>query len=184
MRFNVSNLLSTIVLVSALSLLTGMPLVPPVSATPLPRQAELKRLPTGMQPVIHPSRLEKDEMPQPLRRGIVFRVISSGGLAGQTIQTLLLSDGRILQTRVLPNGRYSSQQVDRISLQAVNQFRQLLKRTSFDRYDRLSYAPTPGAADFITVTLSSPSGTVQYADSVLNQLPPAIQAVITAWSKL
>lgn len=43
---------------------------------------------------------------------------------------------------------------------------------------------TTGAANFITVTLTSSSSTIRYADIVQNNLPQPLQEVIQAWNQI
>ncbi|NDJ17077.1 hypothetical protein [Myxacorys almedinensis] len=131
-----------------------------------------------------PIRLADNELPKPLDRGTVFRVITSGGFAGQTAQTVLLADGRLLHARMRPNGTYSPTKVYRLSPQQIQPFQTLLDHAHLEQFDRLSYPASPGSADFFTITLTSPSATVQYSDSVQNQLPEPLQRVIQGWQNI
>lgn len=133
---------------------------------------------------LKPSRLEASELPSSVDRNTVFRVITSGGFAGQTTQTLLLKDGRLVRAKLLPNGGYSTTTVHRLSTQQMQQFQTVLEQAQLEQFDRLSYPATPGSADFFTVTLTSPSATVQYSDSIQEQLPDPLKAVIQAWQNL
>lgn len=125
------------------------------------------------------------ELPTPITRGMVFRAISSGGITGRTYETVLMEDGRLMRVLMGPeNDNDSGRQVFQVSRQQVQQFQQLLKRVSWERYNQLSYPAMNGAADYITVTLSSAAGTTRYADVIQNQLPQPLQDVIQAWSQI
>lgn len=130
--------------------------------------------------------IPKSELPPPLPKNTVFRAISSGGFAGRTIETRLLDDGQVVQLQMMGNGRTTTPTpVTRISRQEMQRFEQLLERTDFSQFDRLSFPPAKGAADYITVTMTSASGTtMRYADMVANQLPAPLQTVIRAWERM
>lgn len=133
---------------------------------------------------VKPVRIPANEMPTRLQRGVVFRAIASGGFIGRTNQTTLMNDGRLVRVSLDPTGAEISATERQLSQTQFREFQQVLRRHSFDRFHRRSYPATPGAADFITVTLSSPAGTVRYSDIVQNQLPTTLQAVIQAWNEL
>ena len=133
---------------------------------------------------LKPTRLKDDELPDAVDRETVFRAITSGGFAGQTTQTLLLNDGRLLRAQRLPNGSYSNVTIHRVSPQQLRQFQTVLEQAQLEQFDRLNYPATPGSADFFTVTLTSPSATVQYSDSIQEQLPDPLKTVIQAWQNL
>ena len=114
----------------------------------------------------------------------IFRVITSGGFTGQTRQTLLLADGRMIQSRVNGDGTTSEAQTQVVSPQQLQHFQQTLAAAHLKQFDRRSYPATPGAADFFTWTLTSRVGTVQYAETMQAQLPDRLQAVVQAWEQL
>ncbi|AFY42052.1 hypothetical protein [Nostoc sp. PCC 7107] len=122
------------------------------------------------------------ELPPPLDQGIVFRHISSGGFAGRTYQTVLLNDGSLIRVRI-GDANDSERSVRRISRQQVQQFEELLQRTKWD-FRNVSYPAPANAADYVTYTLSSRVGTVQYNDISQNNLPTKLQRVVTAWNQL
>lgn len=150
-----------------------------------PTQRSLVPIPT--QPVtvaaIEPNQLPVTELPPKLKHDEIFRVIASGGFTGQTRQSTLLKDGRVLQVRLNPDGTTTKPVVHRVSAAQVAQFQRLLQR-HLPQFDRYNYPATPGSADFITVTLSSPVGTVRYADTIQNQLPQKLQTIIATWNKM
>ncbi|MBU7584392.1 MAG: hypothetical protein KAF91_15995 [Nostoc sp. TH1S01] len=123
-----------------------------------------------------------NELPPPLDQGVIFRQISSGGFAGRTYQTVLLNDGSLIRVRI-GDANDSERSVRQISRRQVQQFKQLLKRTSGE-FRNISYPPSSGAADYITYTLTSRQGTVQYNDISQNNLPQNLQVVIKAWDEI
>jgi hypothetical protein len=130
-----------------------------------------------------PGQIPTSQLPPALEGGAVFRTIASGGFMGQTYQTVLLNDGRVIRMQIHANGATSNPEpIRRISQQEMRQFRQLLD--ALKQFDRLDYPALPGSADFITVTLSSRSSTVRYSDSVYNQLPQALQQIVETWTRL
>lgn len=124
------------------------------------------------------------ERPSPLPKSVVFQAITSGGIAGRTYQTTLLSDGRLVRTLVGPNTGTASPELRQISRQQVQQFQQLLQQQKFAQFNRQEFPAPTGAADYINVTLTSQDGTVSYADIVHNQLPEPLQAIIQSWNQI
>ena len=123
----------------------------------------------------------------PLGAGVVFRAISSGGIAGRTTETFLMNDGRVMQqARMFRNSGLlpTATQINQISRQEVRQFLQLLEQQRFSQFDLVSFQAPRGAADFIGVTLTGESGTTSYADIVQDELPSALRSVINAWSQI
>ena len=139
---------------------------------------------TKSEAALKPVRMSEDELPGKLGRRVIFRAIATGGFAGQTSETQLLRNGQMIHQRLNLDGTTTPLRKWRISAQQVRQFQTLLKQEGFDRFDHLSYPASPGSADFLTVTLTSPTGTVQYSDSNQSQLPPALQTIIKAWDTL
>ncbi|KAM3097404.1 hypothetical protein ACKFKF_20110 [Phormidesmis sp. 146-12] len=131
--------------------------------------------------LLKPVQIPVNDLPK-LPQSVIFRAIASGGFAGQTQQTVLLQDGRLIRSRLNPNGTASLLQTTQISSQQMRQFQQVM--AAIKAYDRLSYPATPGSADIITVTLSTRAGTVQYSDSIQTHLPQPLQTVIAAWRRL
>jgi hypothetical protein len=130
-----------------------------------------------------PVQIPASELPPPLDRDIVFRQISSGGFAGRTYQTVLLKDGRLIRVRI-GDANDSERSVRSVSVQQVQQFQRYLERSKFSRFQNLSYPAPSGAADYITYTLTSQKGTVQYNDISQNNLPTNLQAAVKAWNQL
>ncbi|MEH1837791.1 MAG: hypothetical protein V7L20_03245 [Nostoc sp.] len=123
------------------------------------------------------------DLPPPLAAHVVFRQISSGGITGRTYETALLKDGQLIRVRI-GNANDSERSVRRVSVQQVQQFVRSLERFQFSKFKNLSYPAPSGAADFITYTLTSQEGTVQYNDISRNKLPKNLQAAVKAWNEL
>ncbi|NJP08899.1 MAG: hypothetical protein HC866_04960 [Leptolyngbyaceae cyanobacterium RU_5_1] len=130
------------------------------------------------------NRIPMNEMPPRLAKEMVFRAIASGGFTGRTYQTTLFSDGKVIREWVHPDGTPMAPETHRIPVQQVRQFQQLLKQRQLHRFHQLDYPATLGSADFTTVTLSSHISVVRYADTIQDQLPENLQAVIRAWSEI
>ena len=136
----------------------------------------------GNQATVLPVKIPRNELPSPLTRGIVFRQISSGGFAGQTFETILFEDGRIMRYR-MGDMNDSSRSVRRVSLQEVRNFQTLLQRQR-DEFNNMSYPATKGSADFITYTLTSRDGTVQFNDTSRNNLSQDLLTVVESWNRI
>ncbi|OKH36399.1 hypothetical protein NIES2119_17305 [[Phormidium ambiguum] IAM M-71] len=130
-----------------------------------------------------PSLIPRSELPPALDRGVMFQAITSGGFAGRTYQTTLMNDGLLMRVRI-GDANDSERSVQKISPQQMRQFQRLLQRQPLSQYNGLSYPASSGAADYITVTLISSSGTVRYADIVQSELPKSLREVIQAWNKI
>lgn len=127
------------------------------------------------QTTVVPVKINSNQLPSPLSKQVVFRQITSGGFTGKTYETVLLEDGRIIS-----NSQFNFRQVSR---QQVNDFQRLLQRQR-DQFNNLSYPISQGAADYITYTLSSRNGTVEYNDTTRNQLPEDLVNVLEAWNRI
>ncbi|MBD1841880.1 hypothetical protein H6F89_00320 [Cyanobacteria bacterium FACHB-63] len=127
-------------------------------------------------------RLESDDRPLP--RNVIFRSQSSGGFAGQNYETVLFTDGRMQQKIIFVGGKNAPVRTWRVSPEKVQQFRQILEREQFQSFNHKTYPATAGAADFFVVRLSSPMGTVEYADIAQDKLPRSLKTIIQAWNLL
>lgn len=137
---------------------------------------------TGDTGTIKPVPIPSSELPPPLRPGVIFRSISSGGIAGFTTEINLLIDGRLIRVQNNNNGTTSQTQIARISRQQLRSFLLLLQQQQ-TQFKSLEY-PASSGADYITVTLTSPAGTTRYTDINQDRLPEGLQAVIQAWNQL
>ncbi|ABA20698.1 conserved hypothetical protein [Trichormus variabilis ATCC 29413] len=129
-----------------------------------------------------PIPISESELPPPLDRNVVFRSIASGGFTGRTYETILLNDGRLIRVQI-GDGNGSERSVRRLSRQELQQFQQLLQRYRGE-FNNLRYPAPRSSADFITYTLTSQEGTVEYNDISVNSVPTNLQAVITAWNQI
>jgi hypothetical protein len=127
--------------------------------------------------------MAESELPSPLGQGVVFRAIAGGGFTGRTTETLLMNDGRVIRRFTNPMIK-APVQMHQISRQQLRQFQQLLEQRNFAQFDRLVYPAPSGAADYITVTLTSQAGTTSYADMGQDRLPQPLQQVIEAWNQI
>jgi hypothetical protein len=144
------------------------------------RQASNVSRPTGLQPNL----MGGSEFIPPLTTGVVFRVVTSGGIAGQTSAIALQANGQLIQGQLQPNGAVTPVKVVQVSPAEVQRFRRLLEQQNFAQFNRHSYPAPQGTADYFTVTLSGPTVTARYADMVQNQLPAELQNVVQAWSRI
>ncbi len=136
----------------------------------------------GNQNTVLPVRIPRNELPSPLTRGVVFRQISSGGFAGQTYETVLLEDGRVMRYR-MGDMNDSSRSVRQVSRQQVRDFQRLLQQQR-DEFRNMSYPAARGAADFITYTLTSRDGTVQFNDTSRNNISKDLLNVVEVWNRI
>lgn len=131
---------------------------------------------------VQPIPIPTGELPPPLDRNVIFREISSGGFAGRTYQTVLLNDGQLIRVRI-GDANDSERSVRRLTRQQLRQFQQLLQRAR-SVFNNLRYPAPQGGADFITYTLTSRQGTVEYNDISQENLPQNVQAFIKAWKNI
>ena len=147
----------------------------------IPQEATDANLPDTTSQAVQ---IPQEQLPPPLGQDTVFRAIASGGITGRTYETTLLEDGQVIRVLMSPTGTTGSPQVSHISSEEVQQFKQLLEKVDFAQFNQLSYPAPMGAADYITVIMTSPEGTTSYADIAQDQLPEPLQAVIQAWNQM
>jgi hypothetical protein len=126
--------------------------------------------------------IPKSELPPALTDGVVFRYITSGGFVGRTYETILLEDGRLIQTR-LGDTNDSDRRVFRLSANETKQFQELLTRES-QLFQNVNYPASRGAADYLTYTLTTENGTVQFNDTSREDLPENLKVVLKSWNDL
>ncbi|WOD40284.1 hypothetical protein [Nodosilinea sp. E11] len=117
--------------------------------------------------------------PEPTPEGVVFRSVESGSLAGGQREVVLFSDGRLVhQTNdtVVAETRLSPEQ--------VADFEQMLSQQRFPNLHRMRYITDAAFADYPTVRLSAGYLQTEYIDLALDDAPPALQAIVEAWSDL
>ncbi len=140
-------------------------------------------LPVGESKTLKPVPIPTSELPPALSSGVIFRQISSGGFANQTDETVLLNDGRLMQYRI-GDANDSQRKVHRISRRQLIQFQYLLEKKGLPEFQNQSYSAPSGAADYITYTLTSSCGTVQYNDISQDSLPKNLQLIVKAWDRI
>lgn len=131
-----------------------------------------------------PGPIAEDQLPPPLPEKVIFRAIASGGITGRSEETLLFEDGRVIQGPLTTKGSTFQRQICQASPTAVKEFQQLLIQRQLSQFDRFSYPAPTGAADFITITLTSKEATIRYADIAQHRLPEDLQQVVQAWNQL
>ena len=109
----------------------------------------------------------------------LFRAVESGSLAGDVKETMLMTDGRLIQResgRVIAEARLSPEQ--------VAAFQQVLEDQRFPNLNRMRYVTDAAFADYPTVRLSSRHLETEYIDLALEDAPIALQTIVVAWSDL
>ncbi|MBD2114674.1 MULTISPECIES: hypothetical protein [Cyanophyceae] len=109
----------------------------------------------------------------------IFRSVESGSLTGAQLETVLLTDGRLLRKE---NGKVVSER--QLSAEQVAAFEQVLEDQRFPNLNRLRYITDAAFADYPTVQLSAMHYETTYIDLAIDDAPPALQAVVQAWSEL
>jgi hypothetical protein len=123
--------------------------------------------------------------PEPIDNTIVFRAVTSGGLAGIVSEVILTADGTIYRQVSQPiSPRPSGLVVERrLSPEQVQQFQQLLEEQRFPNLNGLRYITDAAFADYPTITFYAMGGQVEYIDLAYDDLPEALQEVIQAWNQ-
>jgi len=92
--------------------------------------------------------IPKNELP-PLKEGVIFRAITSGGIAGFTMKPIFMM-GACLGS-VYPNGTHFN--LKHIGFPATSaKVSAVVEQQQFEQFNNLSYPAPSGAADYITVT--------------------------------
>lgn len=129
---------------------------------------------------VTPQLLGSPQPGSPVEPEALFSAITSGGIAGQTTKTVLFRDGRLVQ---YPNTG-EPVTLRRLSPVALNEFMAQMQLAQLDRFQGLGYQ-AEGTADTFTVTLMpGPYSITQYDESLVPQLPEALQQVIQTWESL
>jgi len=129
-----------------------------------------------------PVSILKSELPPPINSNVIFRQISSRGIFARTYETVLLNDGRIIRYEK-GDANDPKRQVWQVSPQQVRQFQRLLEKNELS-FQNLSYPATKGSADYITYTVTTSEGTIQYNDVSQWDLPKDLQTVVKAWNDI
>jgi hypothetical protein len=133
----------------------------------------------GITPVTIPT----SELPPALNNNVIFRQISSGGLFARTYETVLQNDGRIIRYE---KGKENDLEpkVWQVSPEQLKEFQKLLEKQKLGELRNLSYPAAQGSADYITYTITTSDGTIQYNDVSQNNLPENLQTVVKAWNDI
>lgn len=109
----------------------------------------------------------------------IFRSVESGSLAGYFKETVLLTDGRLLQKE---SGQVIAEA--RLSAAEVATFQQVLEEHRFPNLHRLRYVTDAAFADYPTIRLSARYLETEYINLAIVDAPEALQAIVQAWGKL
>lgn len=123
-----------------------------------------------------------DTLLQELPDNGVMMMITSGGFAGQTQKTVLYDDGSLVYSMVTEDG--SPVVLRRLTAAELATFMEDMQAATLSNFTGLSYPAPVGAADYITVTLISRQGVVQYADFSSEQLPSSLSQIIFSWQDI
>lgn len=154
---------------------------PQSRSVPSPSRSPVVVKPTNE---LQPTEIPEAELPPGLESGVMFRAIASGGFMGRTAQTVLMQDGRLIHSWLNAAGLPTQSETHYLAPAQIQEFQQVLQRHSLQPFHRQNYPAVPGSADFFTMTLSSQSGTVRYADTIQDRLPSRLQALIQSWATL
>ncbi|HEY9626331.1 MAG TPA: hypothetical protein V6C84_03440 [Coleofasciculaceae cyanobacterium] len=127
------------------------------------------------------------ETQTPLPTGdVVFQMTVSGGLRGDTTETVLTSEGILYRRGTSMSASAISEPtiIKRLSPSELQQFQQILDQQKFPNLDGMRYLTSAALADYPTTVLQTASSTVAYIDLEQDQLPQSLQAVIQAWEQL
>jgi hypothetical protein len=137
-----------------------------------------------------PTFATSDESPYGQPTNIIFRAIEAGGLAGIVTERVLGADGTLYRQTINPRGGRSSDRTSdrtverRLNKAEVLKFEALLVSQKFNQLNHLRYLSNAAFADYPTITLQSPVGTVEYIDLETENVPTALREVIRAWNAL
>ncbi len=127
-----------------------------------------------------------DEVPEPSDSEIVFQSQLRGDLAGSVQKTVLTAKGQLYreQTSPLNGGQPMRENLKTLTAEEVQTFRNQLEKHRFVNFNRLRYLTEAAFADYPTTRLQASFASVEYIDLAAENLPPDLQAIITAWDDL
>ena len=143
--------------------------------------------PRATQPTtskLKPEVIPVSELPPTLPEDVLFEAIATGGIAGQTTQTTLHRNGKLVHRWLQADGTPRPSTTHQLTPAQVKTFQTMLQTHSLQPFHRQAYPATSGSADFFTVTVSSPTATVRYADIIQERLPVDLKLVVQAWNDL
>ena len=131
---------------------------------------------------INPEPTPEDE----LSAGVVFQSQLSGDLAGSVTRLVLTEEGTLYREQVRPigGGKPAKEVVKQLCASEVEAFRSLLAQQRFENFNRLRYLSEAAFADYPTTQLRTPSAQVDYIDTEVSALPPALREIVEAWSAI
>lgn len=133
---------------------------------------------------LKPETIPVSELPPRIPGDVVFQAIATGGFAGRTTQTTLYRDGKLVHSWLQADGTPQQSTTHQLSPAQVQNFQTLLQAHSLQPFHRQAYPANPGSADFFTVTVTSPTAIVRYADIIQEHLPVDLKTVVQAWNDL
>lgn len=139
---------------------------------------------SGIQ--ITPSFLPAEAQPPTPTRDIVFQMTVSGGLRGDTTETILTTDGTLYRRSTSMQASVNSAPtlIKRLSQQQVQQFQQLLLQQRMPNLDGMRYLTSAALADYPTTVVQAMGSTVAYIDLEQDNLPKSLQTILQAWKRL
>ena len=123
---------------------------------------------------------DESQIPAPTEE-IVFRITVSGGLAGETTETVLTTAGMLYRkSTVMHHAAPEPTLIKRLSQPELQRFQQLLQQQKFPNLNGMSYLTSAALADYPTTVVQAMGSTVAYIDLEQEQLPQSLQTVIQA----
>ena len=127
---------------------------------------------------------DESQIPVPTE-DIVFRTTVSGGLAGETTETVLTTAGMLYRkSTIMHHAASEPTLIKRLSQPELQRFQQLLQQQKFPNLNGMSYLTSAALADYPTTIVQAMGSTVAYIDLEQEQLPQSLQTVIQAWNQL
>ncbi|WP_143467477.1 hypothetical protein [Leptolyngbya ohadii] len=134
---------------------------------------------------ITPSFMPSEEEAPRVPENIVFQMTVAGGLAGDTAQTVLTSDGVLYRRSTgLSASNPEPVIIKRLSQAQLQQFEQVLQQQQFPNLNGMRYLTSAALADYPTTVFQAMGSTVAYIDLEQDSLPQSLQTVIREWNQL
>lgn len=107
-----------------------------------------------------------------------------GGIVGLNTVSRLNNGGELLVYSHSPDQQIHNRNIATISSQQLDSFYNQLTENNFNSFNGLLYLPKVDAADYGIVTLTNRASQVAFADFILGDLPPQLQAITQSWEAL
>ncbi len=135
---------------------------------------------------ITPSFTASEAQPPLPIQDTIFQMTVSGGLRGDTTETVLTSEGILYRRSTGMRASVISEPtlIKRLSSLELQQFQHLLQQQRFPNLDGMKYLTSAALADYPTTVVQTTKSTVAYIDLEQNQLPQSLQTIIQAWNQL